>query len=233
MPPILLIALLAVGGYFLLKEPAGSTSKPTEAPKDARDLFATMIAPSMTSIDALRTSWAYLLTAAKNQAAGSVAASRLAQYALVCFLKACMLAKGAQPDPNELAAIGQAPLTGGAGLISYGDASMDQLQAVAAGLAPTYTNLAGLGQYIAAVSSAYQQGGKTKRLLAFLLALKAKQMLLANPVQFTGAVPAVDTTPFQDAQDFPVALPQCLFAIANLPASDVPPSNVNSILSYQ
>ena len=231
MPPVLIILLIGVGGYFLLNKSSGSASaKATEAPKDAQDLFATMIAPSMTNLDSLRQSWIYLLTAAKNQVAGSIPALRLAQYALVCFLKACMLAKGANPDANELAAIGQAPLTGGTGLISYGDATMDQMQAVAAGLAPGYTDMAGLGQYIAAIAG---MQGTSKRLHAYLLALKAKQMLLANPVQFSGGVPAADNTPFEDAPDFPVALPQCLFAIANLPAASVPVSSANSILNYQ
>jgi hypothetical protein len=229
MPPILLIlAALGVGGYFVFKTTA-KTSKATEASAEATGLFASMLAPSMTNIETLRTAWSYLLTAAQNLAAGSPASSRLGQYALVCFLKACMLAKGAQPDANELAAIGQAPLAGGVGLISYGDAGMDQLQAVAAGLAPTYLDMAGLGQYIAAIANVALPGSapntagavRKPRLQAYLLALKAKQMLLANPVQF------------EDAQHLPYGLPQCLFAIANLPASDVPASNVNSILSYQ
>jgi hypothetical protein len=229
MPPILLVVLaLGVGGYFFLKPPAAS-SKANEASAEATGLFASMIAPSMVSIETLRTSWNYLLTAAQNLAAGSPAGSRLAQYAMVCYLKACMLAKGAQPNANELAAIGQAPLAGGAGLISYGDAGLDQMTAVAAGLAQTYLDMAGLGQYIAAVanvaipgSAANTSGAVRKpRLQAYLLALKAKQMLLANPVQFDSA--AV----------FAAAFPQCLFAIANLPASDVPATSANSILSYQ
>jgi hypothetical protein len=75
--------------------------------------------------------------------------------------------------------------------------------------------------------------GVNPRLRAFLLALKAKQMLLANPVQFTGYVPAGTEAPFEDAPDLASLFPQCLFAIANLPAASVPATNVNSILSYQ
>jgi hypothetical protein len=227
--PIIFILLAAAGLGYLMLGGTKSVPKANEAPAEATGLFASMIAPSMVSIDTLRTSWTYLITATQNLAANSPARSRVAQYAMVCYLKACMLAKGAQPNADELAALGAAPLDGGAGLISYGDAGMDQMTAVAAGLAQTYLDMAGLGQYISAIanvaipgSAADTSGAVRKpRLQAYLLALKAKQMLLANPVQFDSA--AV----------FPSAFPQCLFAIANLPAAAVPASSANSILSYQ
>ena len=226
--PIVFFLLAAAGVGYLMLGGTKPLLKATEASAEATGLFASMIAPSMVSIDTLRTSWTYLLTAAKNLETGGPAQSRLAQYAMVCFLKACMLAKGAQPNANELAALGAAPLEGGAGLISYGDVGLDQMTAVAAGLAGTYMDVGGLGQYIAAVAgltggtSIYPPASPgSKRLQAFLLALKAKQMLLANPVQFDSA--AV----------FAAAFPQCLFAIANLPAAAVPASSANSILSYQ
>lgn len=218
MSPILLLIALGGGGYLLFRDPKPAAPNANEASSEAQGLFANMLAPSMVDLATLQQAWAYFASAAKSLAAGSPAGSRLALYAIVCFLKACMLAKGAQPNANELAAIGRAPIEGGAGLISYGDAGMDQLQAVAAALAGTYSNGPGIGQYIQAISSA--QGAMPRR-MSFLLAMKAKQMLLSNPVKF------------EDAEGLPMYYPQCLFAIANIPAASVPASSPNSILNYQ
>jgi hypothetical protein len=200
----------------MFKQPTAVAAKPSEAPADADNILASALAPSLTDVNALHQMFDYLQAAFKNATGPS--AQRLAQYALTVFLKACMLSKGAQPNANELLAIARAPIAGGAGLISYADSGIDQMTAVATALAPTMTDVGTVGTYIASVANIPT---KTARLRAYLLALKAKQMALRNPVQFT------------DVDKMPVYSPGTFFAIANLQASTVPATAANSILAYQ
>lgn len=236
MNPILLLLLAGAGAWFFFKPPGSTASaKPSEAPADADGILATALAPSLTDLGTLQQMYTYLQAAFKNATGDS--AGRLALYALVVFLKACMLAKGAAPDANELAAIARAPLAGGAGLISYGDAGIDQMAAAATALAATTTDVGTIGTYISAIASVAvatatpagtQPFGsplavpaiQKPRLRAYLLALKAKQMALRNAVGFP------------DAQGLAQYSPATFFAIANLPAANVPAQAANSILAY-
>jgi hypothetical protein len=215
-PGIIVLALAAAGGWLLLKPSGAALPKPSEAPADADGLLASALAPSLTDVSALQQFYVTLATAVNNLQ--GAAAQRVALYALVCFLKACMLAKGAQPNANELLAIARAPLAGGAGLVSYGDAGIDQMTAAATALASTMADVGAIGTYISAIAAV---PSSTPRLRAYLLALKAKQMALRNAVGFS------------DAQNMPAKIPQVFFAIANLPATSVPANSANSILVYQ
>lgn len=222
-PGIIILALAAAGGWLLLK-PTGAAElpKPSEAPADADALLASALAPSLTDVPTLQQFYVTLATALSNLQ--GAAQQRVAQYTLVVFLKACMLAKGAQPNADELLAIARAPLGGGAGLISYGDAGIDQMTAAATALAATMTDIGTIGTYIQAIMNVNNSATNTNanaRLRAYLLALKAKQMALRNAVGFP------------DAQNMPAKIPQAFFAIANLPAASVPASSANSILVYQ
>jgi len=227
MSPLVVIAAVAVGAYALM---AGkSVSKSNEAPKEAQSLFAAILSPSI-GIDALAQAYDVFAASAANQARGSAAQVRLSLYALVAFLKAAMLSRGAQPDADEMLMIGNAPLGGGTGLISYGDIGLDVMQSVAAGLSPTYKDAVGLGQYIQAIAQAATAAGQKQkdtaapRTAAFLLALKAKQICLLNPM----GIPAA----FTDAEGIPEEAPQVFFAIANIAGKDVIATKPNSILAY-
>lgn len=215
-PGIIVLVLAGVGGWLLLKPTTEAPKKSSEAPADADGLLANALAPSLTDLPTLLQIYTYLAAAFKN--ATGTSAQRLALYALTVFLKACMLARGAAPDANELAAIARAPLAGGAGLISYGDAGADQMAAAVAALAATMTDVGALGTYITAIANV--SGGKNKRLTAYLLALKAKQMALRNTVRFP------------DAEGLAKYEPETFFAIANLAASNVPTPGANSILAF-
>lgn len=225
MGPLPIIALLVVGAFALASKKSSSNQAATaasEVPTDANGLLATMLAPSLVNLDTLKQIYASFMTAAENQYdinKTSSAPARLAQYALATFLKASVLAKGAQPDPNELMLIAYAPTAGGAGLIGYGDTGVDRQTAIANALNAATTSGA-LGSYIGALATAYNTtaaGPGRRRLLAYILAAKARQVALSNAVKFP------------DAEQFD---PPVFFAIANLKSADIPATtNPNSIVS--
>jgi hypothetical protein len=219
MSPIFVIALLGVGAYALTKKQTPSQSAATkaasEAPVDANSLLATALAPSLVDPTALSDIIKAFIAGAANQTNGD-RKLRLAQYALTTFLKLAMIVKGKQPDPNELLMIAYAPTAGGAGLIGYGDIGVDRQAAVASALAETFGDPNALGMYIGAFAQAYntaKPGLERKRLLAYILATKAKQIaLLAGGYKF----PA-----------------QSYFAIANIAAANLPSTTPpNSIVAY-
>jgi hypothetical protein len=227
MSALPVFVLLGLGAWALAKnKPATAVQSKaaSEVPADANSMLATMLAPSLVSLDTLKQIYASFMTAAENQYdanKASAAPARLAQYALATFLKAAMLSKGAQPDTNELLMIAYAPTSGGAGLIGYGDVGVDVQAAIAAALAPGYSDLNGVGTYIGGLAQLYnttQPGPARKRLLAYILAAKAKQIALRNPVQFP------------DANQFDAPM---YFAVANIPAASLPATtSPNSILAY-
>lgn len=217
MSPVFVIGLLGLGAWALTRKSAGpnQSKAATEVPADANALLATALAPSLTDPSALADIIKAFIAGAANQQKGD-AKLRLAQYSLATFLKLAMLAKGAQPDPNELLMIAYAPTAGGAGLIGYGDIGVDRQAAVAAALAEGFSDANGLGMYIGAFAGAYntaKPGLERKRLLAYILATKAKQIaLLAGGYKF----PA-----------------QSYFAIANIAAANLPTTTPpNSIVAY-
>lgn len=217
MSPIPVLVLLGVAGWAL----AGRKTSTNQAaiaskqvPADANALLANMLAPSNTNPNALADIFKAFIAAAKNQTAGD-AKIRLVQYALATFLKMAELSKGAQPDTNELLLIAYAPIDGGKGLIGYGDIGIDRQTAIANALADNYNDVNGLGQYIGAFATAYntaKPGPERKRLLAYILAAKAKQVALRS-----------------GGYTFPS---ESYFAIANLRSGDVPVTTApNSIVS--
>lgn len=217
MGPLPIIAALVIGAFALAGKKSASnqaTKAASEVPADANSLLATMLAPSLIDPAALADIYKSFVAAAKNQTKGD-AKLRLVQYALATFLKLVVLGKGAQPDTNELLMIAYAPIDGGKGLIGYGDIGVDRQTAIANALADNYTDVDGLGQYIGAFATAYNTaaaGPARRRLLAYILASKAKQVALR-----TGGY------------SFPS---ENYFAIANLKSADIPATtNPNSIVS--
>jgi hypothetical protein len=212
MNPLLLIVLLGAG-WALLKgggKTVAAASK--DAPADANAMLATVLAPSLTDLSQLGQFFSAFVAGAANQTAPE-RVLRLSLYALVTRLKLAMLAKGASPDAAELASIATAPSSGMGGIQQLKNAPADAQQAAVAALVDTQKDVGTLGQYIDAIAGALANSSSVatkKRLMAYLLAIKAKQMMLQNGVIFQA--PAY-------------------FAIANMAA----PSTVkaNSILSYK
>ena len=218
MSPLPLIVLLGLGAYALSskKSSAGNSQAskaPSEVPADANSLLATMLAPSLTDVNTLAQIYKTFAAAIQNQTNGN-AKLRLAQYALATFLKLASLSKGAQPDPNELLMIAYAPTAGGKGLVGYGDAAVDRQTAIVNAI-NTASDVGSLGQYIQAFATAYntaKPGPERKRLLAYILAAKTKQLAVKN-----------------GGYTFPA---ESYFAIANIRADDLPTTtNPNSILA--
>jgi hypothetical protein len=217
MSPLPVLLLLGVSAWAIAgKKPASNQASKaaSQAPADANALLASMLAPSLTSATTLADMFKVFIAAAQNQTGGD-RKLRLMQYALATFLKMAMLSKGAQPDANELAMIACAPIDGGKGLIGYGDVGVDTQTAIANALQPTFTDVGGLGQYLQSFATAYntaKPGAERRRLLAFIYALKAKQVALN-----------------QGGYNFPA---ENYFALANLASADVPTTTApNSIIS--
>jgi hypothetical protein len=133
---------------------------------------------------------------------------------LVTSLKVAMLSKGATPNADELLALAYAPSSGMGGIQQLSDAPADAQQAAYAALIDSQQDIGTIGSYIQAVHSALTNANlsaaQKKRLTAYLLAMKAKQIELQVGNKFQS--PAY-------------------FAIANM--ANVPTPSANSILAYQ
>lgn len=228
--------ILGVGAFMLANKKsagAGGGAAAAQVPQDANSLLATLLAPSLIDVAVVRQIYNAFIAAADNQSRITPSTStslkaylRLEQYALTAFLKASVLAKGAQPNTSELMTIAYAPLvevTGGnitAATFATDGSGADQRAAMAAALSDKLTDVAAVGAYIGQFANVYNRTSNTaqrKRLFAFILALKAKQIALVNTVQF------------QDAKQFDSNV---YVAIANLPASSITPTTAaNSILA--
>lgn len=209
MNPLLIVAALGLGGYALMKSAASDPK--SEAPADANSLLATVLAPSMTDVAQLTQFMNVFLAAGQNQSA-TKAKFRLSEYALATGLKIQMLKKGAQPNALELLAIAYTPSSWS----QKSEATADVKRACDEALKDTMTSLPALNTYIAAIAQATTNQqlttGQKTRMVAYLLAIKAKQMLLSAGATFA---PAVFT------------------AIANMPLGKVPTITANSILASQ
>jgi len=209
----LLILLLIGAGWFFLRGKAADQGASKEAPADANGMLASVLAPSLTDTAQLQKFFSYFTAAIGNQATPQ-ATLRLSLYAIVTALKIAMLGKGAQPNADELLALAYAPSSGMGGIQQLPDAPADAQQAAYAALVDTQTNVGTIGQYIQAIAQASQNPAPSvaqkKRLVAYMLAMKAKQMMLAGGNNFTS--PAY-------------------FAIANM--ANVPTIAANSIFAYQ
>lgn len=218
MNPFVVGGLAYLGWRWLFAKPTPAKSSGQEVSKEANDALGIILAPSMTDVQTLLSYYGGFMKAAET--ADTNGALRYAQYALVAFLKACMLAKGAVADSDELLAIARAPISGGFGLVSYGDASIDQQTAIATALTQQHTDQNAIGQYMAAFAQQFA-ANKKPRMMAYLLACQAKQMCLRNAVNWPGAVSMPAST---------------FFAIANIPAANVPDVkaiSATSILVYK
>lgn len=223
MAPLIWIAALGLGAFAMLN--TKTKPLPKDVPADASAWLASVLAPSMTNLSQLQDFWNRFLAGAANQATmGREDSSvRLTLYALVTQLKAMMLAKGASPNADELLVIAGAPAAGMRGIMQTDEAGADVQQAAADALVDQYTDVAGIGQYIAAMVQRWTatknlSAAQQARLRAYMLAMKAKQMSLANPLGWTGRIPE-----------------EAYFAIANLPANALgnAGSSPNSIFRYQ
>lgn len=177
-------ALAAGAAWLLLRKPGGPAS---EAPKDANDLLATGLAPSLTDPTEVQRLASMFLAAANNQT--DVARKlRLILYALAMLLKRAMLSKGAQPNALELLAIAHAPSRYNMNMNVLPDAA----RAVADGLNDAMTSVPALATYVAAVAQSASNEQLTseqrKRLVAYALALQAKRVLLQNGASLGAAV---------------------------------------------
>jgi hypothetical protein len=213
MNPILIL-LLAVGAWMFLKGSVADQGASKEAPADANGMLATVLAPSLTDIGQL-TQFFNAFTTAYGNAATPQAALRLSLYAIVTALKVAMLQKGAQPNADELLALAYAPSSGMGGIQQLPDAPADAQQAAYAALIDGQTNVGTIGTYMQSMATSVSSNNQLtqaqkKRLYAYLLAMKVKQMMLTMGNSFKS--PAY-------------------FAIANM--SNVPNGSANTILSYQ
>jgi hypothetical protein len=213
MNPLVVLLVLGVGWAFLRGKSADSGAS-SEAPKDANAMLATVLAPNMTNLDQLLQFFNYFTAAIANQTTPR-ATLRLSLYALATRLKVAMLQKGAQPNADELLAIAYAPASGMGGIQQLPGVPADMQQAAYAALVDSQQDVGTIGKYIEAMVTASSQGGKfdvatAKRLLAYLLAMKAKQMMLQANITFQS--PAY-------------------FAVANM--QNVPTTTPNSILGYK
>lgn len=208
MNPLLIVAALGLGGYALLK---GSSSDPqSEVPTDANALLATMLAPSMTDVQQLTQFMNVFLAAVGNQK-GARAKTRLLLYALATALKRVMLQKGAQPNALELLAIAYAPYGSST---SNSEATADVRRAASEGLDASMTSLPALNTYLSAIAQATTNQQLTTaqktRMVAYLLALKAKSLMLASGATFGSEI---------------------YNCIANMPLGKIPTITANSILA--
>jgi hypothetical protein len=212
MNPLMLL-VLAVGAWFFLKGKAADNGASKDAPADANGMLATVLAPSMTDVGQLTTFYQYFQAAIANQQTPQ-STLRMTLYALVTALKIAMLRKGSQPNADELLALAYAPSSGMGGIQQLPDAPADVQQAAYAALVDSQTDVGTIGQYIASMASVAAQPGlstaRRKRLTAYMLAMKAKQMMLSDKIQF---------------------LSPAYFAIANM--SNVPTIAPNSIFAYK
>lgn len=206
MNPLLILAVLGLGGYAVMK--ASSSDPKSEAPADANSLLATVLAPSMTDVAQLTQFMNVFLAAGPNQPKQS-SKTRLSLYALATALKAQMLKKGAQPNALELLAIAYTPSSWS----DKSEAPADTKRACDDGLNSTMTSVPALNTYIAAISQATTNQQLTTaqktRMVAYLLALKSKAMMLTAGADFGGIYTA----------------------IANMPLGKVPTITANSILA--
>ena len=212
MNPLMLL-VLAVGAWFVFKGTAADNGASKDAPADANGMLATVLAPSMTDTAQLTQFFQYF-TAAYGNAATPQAGLRLSLYALVTALKVAMLQKGSQPNPDELLALAYAPASVINGIQQLPDAPADVQQATYAALVDSQTDIGTIGSYIASLAAVAAQPGlstaRRKRLTAYMLAMKAKQMMLQMNNSFKS--PAY-------------------FAIANM--TNVPTVAANSIFAYK
>ena len=216
MSAVPIVLLLGLGGLYVLsqKKPVSTQAQKaaSEVPADANALLGNMLSPSNSDPNALADIFKAFVAAVPNQVPGE-AKFRLMQYALATFLKILMLSKGASPNVPELQSIAYAPTEGGQGLLSYGDIENSAQVDIASALNDSYSDIGGMGQYIGDWAQEYNivaAGPKRRRLLAFILATKAKQLALqAGSYHFPSNV---------------------YFAIANLRTEDIPTTTpANSI----
>lgn len=213
MNPLLLLLVVGVGWLFL-KGAKADNGASKEAPADANSWLATVLAPSMTDSTQLTQFFHTFTTAAGNQT-NPASVLRLSLYALATALKVAMLSKGAQPNADELLAIAYAPSSGMGGIQQLPDApGADVQQAAYAALVDTQTDIGTIGTYIQSLVQVLANNtisaAQKRRILAYVIAAKAKQMMLQTGNTFQSPV---------------------YFAIANM--ANVPAYANNSILSYQ
>lgn len=208
MNPILLLLVLG-GGWLMLKGSKADNGASREAPKDANSMLAAALAPSLTDPSQLAQLFNAFVAAVGN-ATTPQATLRLSLYALVTRLKLAMLAKGAQPNADELMALAYAPSSGMGGIQKLPDApGADVQQAAYAALIDSQKDPKAIEDYIEPMLAAAIKR-KSKREVAYALAIASKVLMLRNGVTFQSPV---------------------YFAIANM--SNVPAVTANSILNNQ
>lgn len=190
MNTLILLGAAGAAAYALLR-PSGTPS--SEAPKDANDLLAVGLAPSLADPVELGRLANMFVAGAANQT-DARRQLRLMLYGLAMMLKRAMLLKGALPNALELLAIAYAP-TESFSTVNQAKAGLlqDALRAVTDGLADDMTSAQALATYIAAISqvagsNAQLTTEQRKRLVAYALALQAKRIMLMNGANFGRAV---------------------------------------------